>query len=535
MKSTRLALAAALALLGCLSPEASAPRVVLRVADASAADGVSRRLVDHFTGAHPEVESAHLSATHSKAALDALRRGECDLACVARDLDAEEAKDLTVVPFARDPIALAVHRSVGVRDLTTRQVRSLYGGEIRDWSALGGPQLAVALLDRPEDSSAKRVLRAAVLSGVIVDPRAAVLDQPELMDDALSNSVGALGYTSLGSARASSTQVEIVRLDGVTPSTEAVKSGAYPLARTFAFVAPREPTDAARAFLQQLGQPGVAARLAAASLVPLHPTVRLGVPPARNIVSVEAKFGALARYLSHKLCRPVELVHQTSYSDLVAGFRNKTLDAALLGSFAYAAVHEQSGVEVLARPEYRGRSHYRGVLYVRAASPYRTVEDLRGRRIALAGKCTTAGELYPEYLLASRGLPPLHRFFSHAFDAGSHEAALRALVEGRVEAAAAKDLVYEEMVREDPALGAWTRPLSASEPVPGDGFGVGPGLGDALKGRLRQVLLTMHETDDGRRALRDMGAGRFVSTSDADYRPVYDMLAGAKKTVGGPP
>jgi phosphate/phosphite/phosphonate ABC transporter binding protein len=535
MNPSRLAIVAVLALLGCQSPEGPARRLPLRAGGSLAARDVVQRLLDHFGGRHPEVKITHLPSTHTGPALTALRAGQLDLVCVARDLSQDEAKGLTVVPLAKDPLVLVVRKEAGVTALTTDRVRALYRGEIRNWSRVGGSDLPVVLLDRPEHVGAKVALRAALLAGVAVDPKATVLDEPDAMDEALATHLGAIGYTSLRSALRLASSVRVVSVDGVAPSARTVRSGAYSISRTLSIAAPHEPSPAARLFLEHLGRSEVSDLLEAASLVPLRRQLRLAVPPTRNIVSLDVKWGSLARYLAAELGRPVELVHQPSYAQLVSSFWENSIDIAVLGSFAYAAAHSQSGVRVLARPRYGGTSDYRGVIYVRSDSPYRKLEDLRGRSIALSGRYTTAGHLFPEFALATRGLPPMDRFFSRARDAGSHEAALRALAEGRVEAAAAKDVVYEEMVREDPSLRTRTRALLSSPPVPGDGFGVGPLIGASLGERLQQILLTMHQTDGGRRVLRDLGADRFVETTDEDYRALYQMTRAVRKIFGAVP
>ena len=121
--------------------------------------------------------------------------------------------------------------------------------------------------------------------------------------------------------------------------------------------------------------------------------------------------------------------------------------------------------------------------------------------------------------------PPPEEYFGEFFEAGSHEAAIHAVLEGRADAAAAKDLVYEEMVREDPALKEKLRPLLYSPPVPSNGFAASRLMEPELRRQIRELLLSMHESPRGRKALRDMGAQRFLATSDADYHNLYDLVA----------
>jgi len=519
-------LAVALALAACTTQSPPGDRGPLRVTGASVARDTVERLLAGFSKHHPEVQVRHLPSAHSAEALRALRAGEVDLAYLAREPDPEERGGIFVYPFAKDPIALVTHRGTGVHELSTRQLRDLYGGKTRDWSELGGAEQPVILLDRPEFTSAKRVLRAGPLGGLEIHPEALVLESQELVDSGVETYPGYLGYTSLREALALGNKIDILRLDRSYPDLEAVRRGEYRLARTLCFVVRDQFSPPARAFLEHVSSPEGRNILEARALLPLRREILVAVPPMRNIVAIERQYGGLARYLQDRLGRPVELVHQPSYTAIVEAFRTNRVDAAFLGSFTYLLTHLEAGVEVLARPEHNGDSHYRGILYVREESRYRRVEDLRGARVVHAGVGTTAGYLFPLYALKTRRLPPPGKFFGSFVEAASHEAALRAVLEGQADAAAAKDTVLAEMLREEPSLRGRLRELAAGPPVPSNGFAAGPLLSPELREQIRGLLLSLDQSPRGRKALQDLGAERFIPTTDDDYANLYEM-AGA--------
>ena len=98
------------------------------------------------------------------------------------------------------------------------------------------------------------------------------------------------------------------------------------------------------------------------------------------------------------------------------------------------------------------------------------------------------------------------------------------MLQGRADAAAAKDLVFEEMALEDPSMRDRMRAIDASLPVPSNGFAAGTLMDSELRTQIRGLLLSMDQSPQGRKALRDMGAERFVPTSDSDYANLYDMV-----------
>lgn len=524
MKRCLAVLSVFLTSLACTRGDGPRQRLELRLGGSSSVRDVVEELRRSFVVDHPSVEVSHASSTHSGAALTALRQGELDLVYVTREPTAEERAGLHLYTFARDPLVFVAHRGTGVTDITTQQLRDLYRGAVHNWAELGGRDVPVIPLDRPEHTSAKVLLRAGLLADLQVRADALPLERPELMDEALASYEGAIGYTSLRAALAGGDAVDVLRLNGVYPHAEEIVSGRYPCSRPLIFACQAPPSKAAREWLAYLQSRTGRVLAQAGALVPLRRELRVAVPPMRNILAIEIKYGALARYLQERLGQPVELTHTATYTDLTEAFRKNEIDASFMGSFAYLVAHLEAGVEVLARPDHGGSSHYRGVLYVAADAPYQEVEDLQGARLAHAGKTTTAGEIFPAYALAVRGLPPPQAFFGRIVDAGSHESAVRLVLQGHADVAAAKDLVVADMDREEPGLVGRLRALDASPPVPSNAFCAGPLLGAGLRRQIRSLLLSMDQSPRGIKALGDMGAVRFLTTADADYHNLYEMV-----------
>ncbi|WP_280339832.1 PstS family phosphate ABC transporter substrate-binding protein [Nocardia neocaledoniensis] len=70
---------------------------------------------------------------------------------------------LTETPLARASFSMVTHPGVGLKDLTTQQIRDLYRGNIRNWNQIGGPDLPVVLIDRTAGSGTRRALESRLL------------------------------------------------------------------------------------------------------------------------------------------------------------------------------------------------------------------------------------------------------------------------------------------------------------------------------------------------------------------------------------
>jgi ABC-type phosphate/phosphonate transport system substrate-binding protein len=83
--------------------------------------------------------------------------------------------------------------------------------------------------------------------------------------------------------------------------------------------------------------------------------------------------------------------------------------------------------------------------------------------------------------------------------------------------------VLRRFVASDPSLSDAFRVLSTSAAFPENALAVATSLGEKQKARLREVLLGLSGTEEGRKALAQLGADRFVATSDEDYSAVYGL------------
>jgi len=138
--------------------------------------------------------------------------------------------------------ALVVNDDVRLTNLSTEDVRRLYRGEITNWRQVGGPDLPVHLVSRDANSGTRQVFQRRVLGrGEIAnssvdcvhkdDATAPVLrcelDSTEQILTTVADLPGAIGYSELNAANAAQ-GLHILRIDGDTPSVDAIEHGTNP-------------------------------------------------------------------------------------------------------------------------------------------------------------------------------------------------------------------------------------------------------------------------------------------------------------------
>lgn len=223
----------------------------------------------------------------------------------------------------------------------------------------------------------------------------------------------------------------------------------------------------------------------------------------------------LAAWLATRLGRGVHVAQRETYAETNDLLSRGEVDFALVCSGAYVALPSQT-IELLAAPSTQGTATYHSLVLVRKDDKARSFEDLRGRKFAFVDTLSLTGRLYPESVARKAG----GAFFSESVYTHSHTESIRMVATARVEAAAVDSLVFDLMVHDDPELLSRVRILVKSPP-----FGAPPivarrGLDPKLVERMRETLLHMHEDDQGRKLLAELGFDKFVPVDPRAYESV---------------
>lgn len=255
---------------------------------------------------------------------------------------------------------------------------------------------------------------------------------------------------------------------------------------------------------------------------PKLPVLSIGLLPEQNIFRQLERYEPLAAYVGRKAGVKLKLVPLPRYGNIIDSLRGQNLDGAFFGSFTYALAHSALGIEAIARPEQtNGLSTYHGLILVRRDGGIRGAADLRGKRFAFVDKATTAGYLLPLDYFARAGIRNVEAFLGEAYFAGTHEDVIHDVFDRKADAGAAKNTVYEKLVRDDPRLAQDLEILAQSPEVPENALGLRPGVDESLRRKIREALLAMDRDPEGQKVLEQFGARRFIATVDADYEPVY--------------
>jgi phosphate transport system substrate-binding protein len=549
------AIAILVGLLGCGGPDESMslrspsaePEPVLRVGASEFTYPLMKGLGDEIARLEPDLEIVFLPTTHARGNIAAVHTGDADVSVISRSLEPDEREyELEYLHLADDILVFASHRNTEIGGLSTEQILGIYSGEIHNWKEVGGQDAAIVVLDRPEHASAKRVVREKLLGPDLeVTPNATVLERPAAMNTSLDTVEGSIGYTTLGQIVWGNHDFNVLDLDGVSPTPRNVGAGRYTLALHIGLVIDRHPTRQVMRLVDFSSRDLARNVMSGRGFLPISMNLVIATIPETAVINQEDRYRPLVEHLSGALGprTRITLRHLSSYEELLEEFRAGSVNAAFFGSFVYALTKASVELDPVARPERDGLSEYRGLIFSRKDSGIEDWRDLEGKAFSMIRK-TTAADVFPRLYFKERGVD-MREFLGPIVLAGSHDASILNVLNGSVAAGAAKDLVYQRLAAEDPRIESELRILAESAPVPENAlvvrrnvvfpcFGCHQGLDEDRSGlsdspadlpaRLRDELLALSSSPEGRRALMRLGADRFVCTTHTDYDNLYVML-----------
>jgi phosphonate transport system substrate-binding protein len=169
-----------------------------------------------------------------------------------------------------------------------------------------------------------------------------------------------------------------------------------------------------------------------------YPELTFAIVPAENGSGVTERWTPFAEYLSKELGVKVNLRIANDYAALIEGQRAGNIQIAFYGSASFARAR-LTGVKTDAFANdlnNDGSTGYYSVMYVKASSPYKSVDELKGKNLGLVDPNSTSGNNMPRFELDKMGISDAEAYFGKVVFTGSHENAVLALAQGTVDVAA---------------------------------------------------------------------------------------------------
>jgi phosphate transport system substrate-binding protein len=214
--------------------------VAAQAGDAIVIDGsttvgpIAKAFAEYYMSLNPGV-NVTVSESGSGNGAKSLINGVCDVADMSRFMKEKEfkaavANDVRPVAHvvALDGIAMVVHPSNPVADLTVEQLRDIYLGKISNWSELGGPDRDIVVISRDTNSGTYETFEKLVMSKQKMAEGTEYVGSNGQARQRVMSTPAAIAYLGIGFIDKS---VKPLKVNGVMPSQATIISGEYPIAR----------------------------------------------------------------------------------------------------------------------------------------------------------------------------------------------------------------------------------------------------------------------------------------------------------------
>ncbi|MFP3867163.1 MAG: phosphate ABC transporter substrate-binding protein [Desulfobacteraceae bacterium] len=216
----------------------------LTVAGSTSVQPFAEKLAEIYMQQHPDL-LINVQGGGSSAGILAVEQGAADIGMSSRDLTPDE-KHLNDIPIAWDGIAIIVHPSCPLENLSLQELGQIFTGQIHNWGQLGLKSHGIHTITREAGSGTRNAFEELVMGQAEITPAALVQDSNGSVREIVANDPHALGYISVGLVN---DQVKPLAVEGVRPNSINIKEKRYTLIRLFYFLTLAPPSGAAKGFI----------------------------------------------------------------------------------------------------------------------------------------------------------------------------------------------------------------------------------------------------------------------------------------------
>ncbi len=241
-----------------MPPSASHAGEVIKIGGMGSGLGVMKILGDAFEKKYGGTEVQVLPSLGSTGGIRAVAKGAIDVGVSARPLkDDEKRYWLSIQEYAKSPLAVVTKKDINISGLSMENLVKIYDGRMLSWP--DGRRIRPVL--RPEEDIDTMIIRkmspemnraltvAMSREGMLT----AVTDQDTAK--AIEKTPGSLGFATLAQVVTEKLPFNILRLNGVYPTTRALSDGSYKPYKALFIVTGSNPPARVKNFMEFVGSP----------------------------------------------------------------------------------------------------------------------------------------------------------------------------------------------------------------------------------------------------------------------------------------
>lgn len=224
-------------------------------------------LVQRWTEAYPDKTATEFQVTGggSGTGIAALINGTTNICASSRPIKKDEVAQLEKkfgykgleIRVAMDGLAIYVHKSNSVKQLSMAQVKDIFTGKVTNWKQVGGNDKPILLYSRENNSGTYEFFKEHVLNKQDFAASAQHMAGTAALINAVSKDMNAIGFG--GAAYAKNVKALPIAKDpsskAVTPTAATIHDGSYPISRFLYFYLNQKPAGSVKKFIDWVISP----------------------------------------------------------------------------------------------------------------------------------------------------------------------------------------------------------------------------------------------------------------------------------------
>ena len=191
----------------------------------------------------------------------ALSNNVAQIAASSRVLTSEEAKNLEIFIIAHDVLAVVVHPSNPINNISLKQLKDILSGKITNWKQLGAPfDKPIQLVNDSSGNGTRAALeelvmgksKAKKITGTPITLMSVVTNSSSEMKSNIANFKYAVGYLPFSYL---DNTVKAVSVDNIPPTYAAAYKGDYPIFRDLYYAIKRGSSGLELAYIYYVLSP----------------------------------------------------------------------------------------------------------------------------------------------------------------------------------------------------------------------------------------------------------------------------------------
>ncbi len=236
-----------------------------------------------------------------------------------------------------------------------------------------------------------------------------------------------------------------------------------------------------------------------------------------------SSYRQLTNYLAGKIGDKSVFISGLTYDQVDNLFQKGMVDVGFLCNCHYARRKSVVSFEPIAAPIIAGYGKPKFQVYIIVAkdSAIRTIDDMKGKSVDLADRLSTTA-LYAASLLEGKNAT-IKSYFGKIMYSGSHDMTIELVANRMVDVGFIDGHIWDFHKSVSPALTAKTNVIYRSRDFTIPPVVVRKGTPEAVKQKIRQVLIAMDRDAEGREILEKLHIAKFVEIREKDYEDVVRL------------